>query len=97
MDKIELYYKELGLMPLLAKRKLEDYKRNPDIANEFIYWIESKNYLVDMCIDIEGFTAHDIAARFPQLDADSVFSLMIELREKPDLAKKRISAGFEIL
>ena len=65
-----------------------------DIAAEFEYWISNKEYLDGVII--EGYTAKSIAALSPYMDGEGAFQLLIELRERPDKAKKRINDGFKI-
>lgn len=50
----------------------------------------------DNCVTIEEYTAKDIAALSKLLDGEGAFMLLIELRENPEKAKKRIKEGFKI-
>ena len=91
---IETYYKDAGIMPLLLKQKMAAFEKHLDIAAEFEYWISNKEYLDG--VNIEGYTAKSIAALSPYMDGEGAFQLLIELRERPDKAKKRINDGFKI-
>ena len=50
--------------------------------------------MADGCI-VEGYSASQLAAITEYLDGESAFLLLIELRENPQKAKKRISDGFK--
>ncbi len=93
---IEDYYKELDLIPLLTQSNMERFNRNPDIASEFEYWIENKEYQKDSCVEVEGYTAEGISRLSNYLVGESSFLILIELREEPEKAKKRIARGFKI-
>lgn len=91
---IETYYKDAGIMPLLLKKKMAAFTKHPDIAAEFEYWISNKKYLEG--VSVEGYTAKSIAPLSPYMDGEGAFQLLIELRENPNKAKKRIGAGFKL-
>ena len=81
-------------MPLLLKQKMAKLKDNPDVAEEFKYWLINGCYKKDNAIRIEEYSAKDIAAMSPYMDGEGAFMLLIELRENPEKAKSRISDGF---
>ena len=89
------YYNELGLNPVLVDQNLEKFDRNPDIMREFEYWIETKQYIKEDCVEIDGYTAEGLSKLSRYLVGDSSFLLLIELREEPEKANKRISKGFK--
>jgi hypothetical protein len=91
---IETYYKAAGIMPLLLKKKMAAFAKHQDIAAEFEYWISHKEYLDG--VSVEGYTAKSIAALSPYMDGEGAFQLLIELRENPSKAKKRINDGFKL-
>ena len=92
---IENYYKQANVMPLLLKQKMNKLSRNEDVLKEFEYWIEHKTYLQNgVCI--EGYTAKSLAALSAYTDGEAAFMLLIELREAPDKALRRIKNGFKI-
>lgn len=45
---------------------------------------------------VEGYTAEKLASMSPYLDGEGAFMLLIELKENPDKAKKRIAEGFKM-
>lgn len=46
-DLIKDFYKKAGTIPFLLSRKTEIFERNPDIAQEFEYWIINKRFKSD--------------------------------------------------
>lgn len=93
---IEDYYKQVNIMPLILQQKMDKLERNPDIQKEFEDWIKNKEYAQDNCVTIEGYTAKDVAALSELLDGEGAFMLLLELRENPEKAKRRINEGFKI-
>lgn len=90
---IEAYYSQAKVNPHLLKQKLEKFSRNPDLQKEFAYWIEHRAFMADSVV-IHGYTAEKLAALSEYLNGEGAFMLMIELRENPNKALKRISDGF---
>jgi hypothetical protein len=92
---IEKYYNDNNVAPALVKQKLERLGRNPDIEKEFEYWIENKQYKPDS-LEIEGYTAQKLSQLSKYLIGEGAFMLLIELREAPDKAHKKIARGFKV-
>ena len=92
---IEKYYHDANLKGALLKQKLQKFERNPDIASEFEYWIQNKKYTEKEPIEIEGYTAKALAELSEYLCGEGSFLVLIELREKPEKALKRIAGGFK--
>lgn len=92
---VENYYKQVHIMPPLLKQKMSKLARNADILKEFEYWIEHKQYMPDG-VSIEGYTAKSLAELSGYVDGEATFMLLIELREAPDRAIRRIKGGFKI-
>lgn len=92
---IENYYKQANVMPLLLKQKMTKLQRNADIMGEFEYWIEHKQY-VRNGVSVEGHTARSLAELSDYTDGEAAFMLLIELREAPERALRRIKNGFKI-
>ena len=61
---------------------------------EFIYWLDNREYNSPNAVKIEGFTAEQIAIIEPTLDASGVYSLLVTLRDNKDKALKYINNGF---
>ena len=92
---IDNYYKQANVMPLLLKQKMTKLQRNADIMSEFEYWIEHKQYMRNG-VSVEGYTARSLAKLSAYTDGEAAFMLLIELRETPDWALRRIKNGFKI-
>lgn len=92
---IENYYKQANVMPLLLKQKMSKLQRNEDIMSEFEYWIEHKQYIQNG-VSIKGYTARSLAELSVYTDGEAAFMLLIELRETPDRALRRIKDGFKV-
>lgn len=85
---------ENKLSPAVAERMLLKFKKHRDIADEFVQWLQTKEYVVDNPVRIEGYTADDIHRIAPFLNGMGVFNFMISLREQPEKAKQQIASGF---
>ncbi len=95
MEPIKDYLlKEKKLTPAVMERMLLKFEKHQDIANEFVLWIQTKEYVTDNPIKTEGYTAGDIYKIAPFLDGVGVFNFMISLREQPEKAKQQIASGF---
>lgn len=92
---IENYYKQTNVMPLLLKQKMSKLQRNEDIMSEFEYWIEHKQYIQNG-VSIKGYTARSLAELSVYTDGEAAFMFLIELRETPDRALRRIKDGFKV-
>lgn len=92
---IENYYKQANVMPLLLKQKMTKLQRNADIMSEFEYWIEHKQY-VRNGVSVEGYTARSLAELSVFTNGEAAFMLLIELRESPERALRKIKAGFKV-
>ena len=93
---IESYYTQAKVNPFLLKQKMSKFSRHPDIADEFAYWISNKSYKQNAVV-VEGHTAEELASQSDYLVGEGAFLMMIDLREKPEVALKHIAAGFKML
>lgn len=91
---IKEYYEKAGVQPLLIEEKLKKLTDNNDILREFEYWILNRIYIDEVRVD--GYSASDLAMQSVLLEGEGSFMLLIELRENPNKAKKRIKSGFKI-
>ncbi len=91
---IKEYYEKAGVQPLLIEEKLKKLTDNNDILREFEYWILNRIYIDEVRVD--GYSASDLAKQSVLLEGEGSFMLLIELRENPNKAKKRIKSGFKI-
>ena len=93
---IEEYYKQANVIPLILKQKMSKLQRNEDILKEFEYWIQHNDYKKDGCVSIAGYTAEKLAMLSEFVNGEGAFMLLIELRESPDKALRRIANGFKM-
>lgn len=93
---IENYYAQAPINPFILKQKMKKFSRNPDIQEEFEYWIKNRKF-TPKATEINGYTAEMLAALSEYLRGEGAFLLMIELREHPEKALNRIQKGFYML
>lgn len=91
---IKRFYEKVNTHSSLLQRKCERFDKNPDIADEFEYWIEYRQYK-DGGVKEQGYTAKDLASLSEYLDGEGAFDLLMELRENPEKGLKRIKSGFK--
>ena len=90
----------MGARGLMCRRhffiedKLYKLKKHSDIAAEFEYWIQNKQYRND--VSVEGYTVTDVASMSHYLNGEGAFMFLIELRENPEKAKQKMRNGFKI-
>lgn len=95
MERIKNYLKSTGLPVKMIEKKINDFSKHKDIADEFIYWIENKRYK-DNGVKIADYYAKTIASKSSLLDGLSVFTFLIQLRENPDKAKAMLNSKLYI-
>ena len=79
----------------LRVRKVLTYSKHPDIAEEFSDWIRSGHYR-DNGLEVQGYTAKQLAELSQYLVGEASFSMMIMLRENPKKALSKIKGGFKV-
>ncbi len=108
MDKILTYFlEEKKVTRPVANVLISAFKRNPDIADEFINWIDTRDYCTENALVVGGYTAEQISKIAPHLDTHSgmltqvvnldaagVYGFLVTLREKPEVAKETIRNNF---
>ena len=92
-DLIKEFYRNVGTLPVLLARKTACFERNPDIAQEFEYWIKNRRFKSGG-IEEHGYTAEKLASISEYLNGEGAFALLAELRENPEKAIRRIESGF---
>lgn len=95
VEQIKEYLISAGLDEEFVERKLSQYLKHVDIADEFANWIVSGQYK-ENGIQVEGYTAKALSELSEYLVGEGSFSMLIMLREKPEKAKKKIQEGFRI-
>lgn len=94
-DIIKVFYEKTPIMPTLIQQKLDRFNANPDIKEEFEYWISEKKYKEAGAVNLQGYTAKKLAEMSPYMQGEGAFMVLIELRENPERAIKRIQGGFK--
>ena len=94
-DIIRHFYEKTNLPKPIVEQKVAAFRRHSDIAEEFEQWITDKTYKTQGAVTIEGYTAKKLSELSEYLNGDGAFVLLIELREDPDKAHKRIGQGFK--
>lgn len=95
MDKIRDYLtQELQMKPFVANMMVTRLCRYDDIRAEFYNWLDTRSYQTENPLQVEGYTAADIAALAPFMDASAVYGFLVTLRENPKDAKDIIARGF---
>lgn len=89
------YYSQAPLVPYLLQQKIDKLQKNSDICDEFEYWIINKKYKPDGIV-INGYSAQKLAELSRFLDGEGAFMLLIELRDNPEKALKKIQEGFKL-
>jgi len=93
---IEEYYAQAKVMPIIMKQKLSKLQQHTDISLEFEYWIKNGIYRIADCVSVNGYTAQKLSVLSEFVDGEAAFMLLIELRENPERAKRRVSEGFRL-
>lgn len=92
---IKDYYEKAHTMPALVEQKIERFNKHPDIAAEFEYWITNHKYKTSDVVTVCDYTAQKLSELSPYLKGEGAFALLLELRDDPERAKKRIAKGFK--
>lgn len=92
---LKKYYEHSVAIPQLVNDKLQKFQNHPDICEEFENWIETKQYKNKGCVIVEGYSAKQIAEISEYAGGESAYLTLIELRENPEKAKRRIAGGFK--
>lgn len=94
-DNIRQFYEKNNLPKPIVEQKVAAFSRHSDIAEEFEQWITDRTYKAQGAVTIEGYTAKKLSELSEYLNGDGAFVLLIELREHPEKARKRITNGFK--
>ena len=93
-DKIVKYYiEEKKTTPVVAKVLSKKLLKYDDIASEFVYWLENREYKEAGALSLEGYTAKKLSDMAP-LDAAGVYAFMVSLRDDKENALETIKKGF---
>lgn len=94
-DIIRQFYEKNNLPKPIVEQKVAAFRRHSDIAEEFEQWITDRTYKAEGAVTVEGYTAKKLSELSEYLDGDGAFVLLIELRENPEKAHRRIMQGFK--
>lgn len=94
-DIIRQFYEKNNLPSPIIDQKIAAFSRHNDIAEEFELWITDRAYKTQGAVTVEGYTAKKLSELSDYLNGDGAFIMLIELRENPDKAQKRIEGGFK--
>lgn len=94
MNTIRNYYEKTGIPLVLINKKMVLFEKNPDIAKEFEHWIQTKEYVTEDAVSVENYTAEKISKLSEFMDGEGAFAMLIQLRENPEKAHKKIEKGF---
>ncbi len=93
---IKQFYIDNNTPEILLERKIKQFEKHPDIAKEFEQWIKTKTYPSDASsVRIENYTAKGLADMYNYLDGEGAFVMLVELRDNPNEALKKIFNGFK--
>lgn len=94
MEIIREYLMKANVPEVILNKKMTSYGKHLDIAKEFENWILTKKYADKNCVKVENYSAKDLAKLSEFLDGEGAFSMLIQLREKPNQALRKIKEGF---
>lgn len=94
MNAIRNYYEKAGIPLAMINKKIASFEKNLDIAKEFEHWIQTKEYVDENAVSVENYTAKQISELSEFMDGEGAFSMLIQLRESPEKAHKKIKKGF---
>ena len=94
-DAIRNFYDQYKLPKPVVEQNVIKFEKHEDIAREFEYWLQTGEFMTEGVVTIEGYTAQKLAETSEYLKGDGAFVMLIELRENPQRALKRIAEGFK--
>ena len=94
MQQIFEFLQAAGLEEYSLQKNMRSFEQNPDIAEEFIEWLNTGSYKKENPITVEGYSAQNIAEMAEFLDGAGAFNFLITLRERPEKGLEYIKTGF---
>jgi len=91
----EFILNEIGLEETRANEIYDDLERHPDILNELINWIKTREQ-PENAVCVEGYTAKRLMEETPLTTLDSHLYLIF-LREDTEYALKDLEDGLPVL
>lgn len=71
--------------------------RYDDIRDEFLRWLDKRDYEASNPVVVEGYTAKEIHKLAKFLDGIGVYNFLTDLRDNPEQGKQYIAEGFRVL
>lgn len=93
---IKNFYEKNNTPDFLIKKKLKIFEENEDIADEFRHWLQTGEYNSDKPVVVENYTAKKLSELSPYLSGEGAFIMLIELRQTPEKAIKKLKRGFKM-
>ena len=81
----------------IANMILDKIVKYEDIKQEFLHWLEKRDYIVEEPVIVEGYSALAIVDRMATLDGVGAFSMLVDLRDRPKEAREILQNGLAIL
>lgn len=90
------FYLKCGMPNVLIEQKLRKLERNEDIANELAFWIRNRKFKAADAVEVQGYTAKQLADMSEYLNGEGAFMMLIALRENPKSALTNLHKGLKI-
>lgn len=97
VDVVRDYYQRVTISENIIKNKIQMFERNADIKREFEHWIKTKEFFENEQVVVQGYSAKQISEMSKYMIGEGAFVMLIELRENPENALKKIKNGFRMI
>ena len=97
VDVVRDYYQRAAITKNTIKNKIHMFERNADIKREFEHWIKTKEFFENEQVIVDGYSAKQISEMSKYMIGEGAFVMLIELRENPENALKKIKNGFRMI
>lgn len=96
-DLIKRYIvEERGYQEIPAELLFQKIVKYDDIKDEFIKWLERRDFNFEPPLVVEGYSALAIADLAPWMDGLGVYNFLVDLRTQPKKAQAIITEGFKV-
>ena len=97
VDVVRDYSQRAAISENIIKTKIQMFERNADIKREFEHWIKTKEFFENEHVVVQGYSAKQISEMSKYMIGEGAFVMLIELRENPENALKKIKNGFRMI
>lgn len=97
VDVVRDYYQRAAISENTIKNKIHMFERNADIKREFEHWIKTKEFFENEQVVVQRYSAKQISEMSKYMIGEGAFVMLIELRENPENALKKIKNGFRMI